>query len=196
MKMKILLINENENFRKAFSKGISQQGIQVIDFFSVPMAPFEKTIVDKIFNFFYSKVVGNKDYYQKQFAKKKATYIQERIQVFNDFYDHILVFRADILSTQHIKTLKRKTKSLLAYQYDGMSICQNLVENIPFFDSIYTFDFNDQIKYNFKPLTNCWFPDNISQEDIVDDLFYIGVGVPDRLDRIEPYTKIDLPTLL
>ena len=196
MNMKVLLINENFNFRNAFITGITQQGIEVVDFFSSPLTSFQKTNVDKVLNYFYYKVKKDKNYYKRQYAIKRETSLQERILELDGFYDYILVFRADLLSTQQISLLRKMTKSLIAYQYDGMSICQNLVSNIHLFDDIFTFDYHDQKKYNFSSLTNCWFPDDSGEEVIADDLFYIGVGVPDRLDRIEPYTKIDLPTLL
>lgn len=185
MSKRILLVNENPTFRQLFIKGIREQGIDVVDLYEDYKVNYKKTVLQKVKNLFYVRFFGDRDYYKRKFNAKRDFALQQIINKKTDFYDHILVFRADMFSEAVLHLLRKKSSSMVAYQYDGMSICQNLVPNIPLFDEIFTFDFNDQMKYNFKGITNCWFDDDKKDTSEENHLFYVGVGVPDRISKIK-----------
>lgn len=189
MNKRILLINENPNFRQLFCKGIEEEGIIVEDLYVNFTQTYRKTWYQKTKNIFYLKVLGIKDYYQRKTAESREKALLEIVKSKTNYYDHILIFRADHFSTTILSELRNKTSSLITYQYDGMSICQKLVPNIHLFDDIYTFDYSDQQKYNFKGITNCWFKDEDKVLSIETDLFYVGVGVPERISKIKKIAK-------
>ena len=87
----------------------------------------------------------------------------------------------DWQSKEVIQLCRKISKQMMSYQFDGMAVGQKILDYQPFFDKIFTFDKNDQLKYHFLPLTNCWFSNPHTNTDVDTDIFYVGVGTPDRI---------------
>ena len=116
------------------------------------------------------------EYHQKMDIKRLKNIIKKHPKI-----DYILFFRADLYSEEVIKLCRKISKQMISYQFDGMVVGQKILDYQPLFDKIFTFDKNDQLKYHFLPLTNCWFPNPHTNTQADTDIFYVGVGTPDRI---------------
>jgi hypothetical protein len=71
-------------------------------------------------------------------------------------YDYLFVIKSEVLSFSFYQTLfKIKVfKKTILYQWDSFRNNPNGLNVIDFFDSVYTFDFNDSVKFDliYKPL--------------------------------------------
>ena len=116
------------------------------------------------------------EYHQKIDIKRLKNIIKKHPKI-----DYILFFRADLYSKKAIQLCRKISKQMMSYQFDGMAVGQKILDHQPLFDKIFTFDKNDQLKYHFLPLTNCWFPNPHTNTQADTDIFYVGVGTPDRI---------------
>ncbi len=185
----ILLVNENKILGNAFMAALSEEGFCVSEFHSVPFPEYKKDLEKKIQNLFFRKVKKDKNFYKRDSAKLKTNFNFKLTENLNSHYDYILVFRADFYPVSVLEILRKKTENFIAYQYDGKKVWENKLESLKLFDKVFVFDSDDFIPntgINFQPVTNCWFMDErISENDNRNDIFYVGVGVPDRLKKIE-----------
>lgn len=116
------------------------------------------------------------EYHQKIDINRLKNIIKKHPKI-----DYILFFRADLYSEEVIKLCRKISKQMISYQFDGMAVGQKILDFQPLFDKIFTFDKNDQLKYHFLPLTNCWFPNPHTNTQADTDIFYVGTGTPDRI---------------
>jgi len=185
----ILLVNENKNLGNAFRKALSEEGFLVSEFHSVPFPEYKKNLGKKILNLFFRKIKKDRDFYKRDSGNLKAQFNLKLAEKLRPDYDYILVFRADFYPDSVLEILRKKTKNFIAYQYDGKKIWERRLNSLKVFDRVFVFDPDDFLQdsgINFQPVTNCWFPDEtISDNDNRNDIFYVGVGVPDRLKKIE-----------
>lgn len=184
----ILLVNENKNLGNIFRKALSEEGFLVSEFHSVPFPEYKKDFGKKIQNLFSLKIKKDKGFYKRDSAKLKAKFNIKLAEKLSPDYDYVLVFRADFYPDSVLEILREKTRNLICYQYDGKKVWEQKLNSLKRFDKVFVFDSDDFFPnsgINFQPVTNCWFPDEISADDNRNDIFYVGVGVPERLKKIE-----------
>ena len=116
------------------------------------------------------------EYHQKMDIKRLKNIIKKHPKI-----DYILFFCVDIYSKKAIQLCRKISKQMISYQFDGTALRPKILDYQPFFDKIFTFDKNDQLKYHFLPLTNCWFPNPHINTQADTDIFYVGTGTPDRI---------------
>lgn len=192
----ILLINKS-GLNTVFKKALQEQGFEVVSFFDEPIPAFKKNIFQKYANIFYRIVLKDKTYLQKQEKEyfEKELVRKSNILINQSKFDYALFFRADLYPEKMISTIRNISEKMISYQYDGMEVCQKILNYTSFFDRIFVFDPVDFYKYqskNFLPLTNCWFPDENPQSKIEQDFFYVGVGTDDRklkITRFQEFVK-------
>ncbi|MDO4224909.1 MAG: hypothetical protein Q4C75_03345 [Bergeyella zoohelcum] len=193
MKKKILVVYGNEEIEAKYKKAIEQLGFQHISFFrdSAPYKEFRPTLIDRAYNifrrlFFNDKLALHRAYDRdrdRQNVKKMKEIAKKHPNI-----DKVLMFRADIFPKKMIKLCRKISKNMITHQFDGMKVCQKLMTFYKSFDRIFVFDkkdLEDYKGYGFMPLTNSWFPDeDYNINEIKQDLFYVGVGTPDRIEKI------------
>lgn len=119
-------------------------------------------------------------------------YIKRSEGLLGEYYDYVLFFRADLYPEEVIRNIRKISKQMITYQYDGMEVSRRILDYLKYFNKIFVFDPKDYHQYRdlrFLPLTNCWFPDESGKAEIEGDFFYIGVGVPDRIGKIRRFSQ-------
>lgn len=181
-KKKIILINEmilNDTFTQAFRK----EGCEVFSVFEKPFI-YKKNIKTKWMNIFYRLVLKDKLFFKKDYHQKLDKELYKRIKAFKGSADYAVVFSAHYYSKKVINLLRKKTKVMIAYQYDGWKLCKGILEHKNNFDKIFFFDKDDLPRFGKEalPLTNCYFVDNESEKTYNEiDIFYLGGGNPYRI---------------
>ena len=126
----------------------------------------DKTFIDRKY----------REYHQKIDIKRLKNIIKKHPKI-----DYILFFLCRHILEKAIQLCRKISKQMISYQFDGMAVGQKILDFQPLFDKIFTFDKNDQLKYHFLPLTNCWFPNPLTNTQADTDIFYVGTGTPDRI---------------
>lgn len=151
---------------------------------------FKKTFLTKYINIFRRVFFKDKNYLYRRhekYVKKQFTKRMKTISKKHSKINYSILIMAEDIPKEGIQICRNISDNLISYQHDGMYRSQRLFDIINYFDKIFTFDPQDMNDYQFLPLTNCWFPDenkkNISH--FHSDIFYVGVGVPERIEKIK-----------
>ena len=185
--MKILYINKNIELSKPIVDQMIKLGFDVDVLIDTVPDPLDNTLLIHKFGNIFSRVfLNDKNYF---FNKEK--------QVFRKFaetklkkkdYDIAFFIRADMYSENLIKRVKKQTKKMINYQWDGIDIYPRILDYYKYFDRFFVFDNADMRKYknlNLLPLTNFYYSDRRKNNIAEYDFFYIGVGLDDRIRLIK-----------
>lgn len=194
--MKLLYINKNINLSRPIIRQLQKMGFEVdvlID--SMPPEFDKSSIIHRIANIFHRVVRKDKSYFIRKEKEIFEKFAENRLQ--NKTYDIAFFIRADMYSEKLIKKVRRQTKKMVSYQWDGIDMYPRILDYYKYFDRKLVFDGNDIRKYpqyNLLPLSIYHYTENIfhdpAKEEI--DLFYIGVGLDERIklaSNIENYSK-------
>ncbi len=190
--MENILLLENSGLRGNFYNALKKEGFQVTDFFGATFPSFEKSQFHRIGNVFYRAALGRKDYMEiqkRKFLEKQYNQSAQDLFAQGKKFDYALIFRGDRFPNEMLSILRKMCRKIICYEYDGLKVCGNIFNTKSFFDRTFVFDPADYFAHQeiFLPLTNCWFetPDLKPKQSVENDIFYIGVGVPERLRIIE-----------
>lgn len=142
------------------------------------------TIGHKIYNFFL-----------KAFFKKnlKNIYygneINKRLKKNGEIQDAILTIKADFIDPNCILEFKKYTKKSIAYFNDNISRCPKIIQVIPSFDEVYSFEKEDCERYNLNFITN-WISQEETQKISVTKLDYDVFNISSKDNRFKIISKI------
>lgn len=160
-KKSILVVEQNMNFNEVFVEHLSCLNYNIGNFFESWDKPFQYTRWAKLKNLFHRNILGNKYYIEvlkqnqyDQFCKKCIRDFEKK---FPGQFDYCLVFRADKLPEFLINYLKNKARKIVGYQYDGLSVSENILLFKDLFSQVFLFDPYDMSRVEtekFKFSTN------------------------------------------
>lgn len=185
-KKKIILINEMI-LNNAFTQSFRNEGYDVISVLEKPIL-YKKNLRTKLMNIFYRVFLKDNSFFGKDYHRKLNKEVYKRVKNINENIDYVVIFSAHYYSEKIIKLLRKKSKKMIAYQYDGWTLCKNIVKHRGYFDRVFFFDKEDLPKYGDEalPLTNCYFIDNEPTKTTNEiDVFYIGGGNIIRISYIK-----------
>ena len=111
--------------------------------------------IEKIINFSRKFFLKDREYKKKLIEEHKLREYYKKISQL-DMLDYVLVIRPDAFPIPVIQELKKKTKKLIAYQWDGIEKFPEVKKYFHLFDTFFCFDSADE-KNNIKPITNFYF---------------------------------------
>ncbi|WP_379967848.1 hypothetical protein [Epilithonimonas sp. UC225_85] len=194
--MKILYVNKNINLSKPIIKQLQKMGFEVdVLIESLPKAIDQSSLVHRFGNIFHRLILKDKNYFLKKEKQLFEKFAEKRLK--NKKYDIAFFIRADMYSEKLITKVRHQSKKMVSYQWDGLEMYPRIFNYYKYFDRKLVFDGNDIRKfpqYNLLPLPIYHYTENIfhdpEKEEI--DLFYIGVGLDERIKmsyNIEKYSK-------
>ncbi|MCD9854169.1 hypothetical protein LUD75_05610 [Epilithonimonas sp. JDS] len=192
--MKLLYINKNINLSKPIVSQLINMGFEVdvlID--SLPPMIDNSSLVHRIKNIFYRLVLKDKTYFIKKEKQVFEKFAEKRLQ--NKKYDIAFFIRADMYSEKLISRIRKQSKKMICYQWDGLEMYPRIFEYFKYFDRKLVFDANDISKfpqYDLLPITNFYYSENVYDSRKVLDFFYVGVGLDERIKwayNIENFAK-------
>lgn len=171
----------------------------VVDEFFIPGKAKKKSyskLFHKIINILNIQLLKKRDYYQRLHKKGQDKYYSLCLKnIKNKKYDKILFCRGDRIPDFVLQQLYTQGKQLINYQCDGVEMCPDIFSKSRFFSSIFSFDKEDIIKYpelKLRFITNFYLENYNEIIDVEHDLYYIGVGLQERIEVLENLKK-DLP---
>ena len=153
---------------------------------------------EKIINFYRKFFLKDREYKKKLIEEHKLREYYKKISQL-DMLDYVLVIRPDAFPIPVIQELKKKTKKLIAYQWDGIEKFPEVKKYFGLFDSFFCFDSKDENK-NLKQITNFYFdcipPVYKEFNTQKPKLYFVGVYWENREEKIDRFiqevTKIEV----
>ena len=151
-----------------------------------------KNAFEKVKNFFYKKILKDKNYKRRVlYYNYTQNKIEPILSVFKeDAFDFALIIRPDIYPIQILNSLNKLSKMTIAYQWDGVERFYGTKERIPIFDKFFVFDPNDFYKYksiykNIYMTSNFYsnFEPELSAEE--SDIYYLGANQKNRILQLK-----------
>lgn len=150
-----------------------------------------KNVLDRIFHLV--RKIFFRDYSYKHLLKEKLLVDNTKMYLSSKQYDYALIIRPDTYPLKLLQLIKtRVTKSMIGYQWDGLTRFPAVLETIDLFDSFYVFDSNDIQNNDFKKfhlsgITNFYFdvnkPAPISHTGKI--AYFVGSHIDERISAID-----------
>lgn len=152
----ILCVHEYADFSAIIKEGLESLGMTVIQLDTKQREFRYKSFKQRFDNFVRKTFLGDPNYKQKL---KQKTIEQKLLKQLEECHpaDYALLIRADILPRSVIELIRKKSSTVSAYQWDGLSRFPTIMEYIPLFDRFFVFDPKDLITKNTLPTTNFYF---------------------------------------
>jgi hypothetical protein len=138
----------------------------------------------KIYNFFL-KSFFKKNLKNIHFGKE----INQRLQELNQTQDVILTIKGDWIDPKEVLKFKKYTKKSIAYFNDNINRCPKILQVIPNFDEVYSFEKEDCEKYNLKFISN-WIYSAEDQEVHSNSFDYDVFNISSKDNRFKTISKV------
>lgn len=150
----LLMMPDYSDFPNLFLDNLKKAGFSPYLITDNP-SKFKYKGSEKIINFFQKTFLKNREYKKKLVEEHKLREYYKRVSAL-EMLDYALVIRPDLFPISVIRELKKKTKKLIAYQWDGIEKFPEVKNYFHLFDSFFCFDSEDEAN-NIKPITNFYF---------------------------------------
>lgn len=182
MPQRICIISfDHWNYDKHITTALRKKGV---DSHHIKIGGYKHaSVYDKVTNTL-SKIFLNKNLKKK----RRQDFIVSELDRLG-FQDQILVINPEVIDLEHHLQIKKRTNKYNAYLYDSMerNCIAHLLNGV--FNTIYSFDSNDVNNYNFLPITNYNYLEEVkAKAKEVHDAVYVG-SLDDRVPLL-----IDLAT--
>lgn len=163
-----------------------QQNLEYLGFkvFLLPDVPHKLSIPlqDKIIHGYKKTILRDRSHKPIVKARMAEKYYASFLETLPEC-DYALVIRPDLISLNTIQSLKKRSKKIVAYQWDGMERFAMDKRIIECFDTFYVFDERDLEKYpQCHFLTNFYFDDLLeAPQSIENDVFFVGTYIKKRM---------------
>lgn len=190
MKKKILLvIPDYDDFPDLFERNLQYAGFETYVITDAIESLPQYKLKNKGLHFFRKIFKGDRSLKQNLIVQQKKTELSNKFKKLPDNLDYILVIRPDHFDVEFIKALKLKTQNLIAYQWDGFAKFPNVKSYIPFFDSFFCFETEQDSRLKF--ITNFYFDFNPPKISIEKSgkllLYFVGLYRENREKKINRF---------
>jgi hypothetical protein len=190
MKKIILGLPQTFSLYASLKKNLEFLGYEVIDI-SYPNHEFKyKNYRQKIVNFLRKTFLKDKHYKNLLMFQPYKINIELLLNDIQVPVDYALLIRADIYPKNILKLIKKKCKTFIAYQWDGLDRFPQIYDSINIFDRFFVFDNSDLNKTPHNTLTTTNFAFDYSQRTNHKseyDIFYIGSVGGKRIKTIKHF---------
>lgn len=184
----LLMMPDYSDFPNLFVKNLETTGFTPYLITDEP-SKFKYKGAEKIINFFQKNLFKNREYKKELVKQHKLKEYQRKISELEEL-DYALVIRPDLFPIPVIEELKKRTKKLIAYQWDGIEKFPEVKKYFHLFDSFFCFDSED-VGQNIKPITNFYFdciPPNYREFNLKRPrLYFVGSYWENREKKIDRF---------
>lgn len=186
----LLMMPDYSDFPNLFMDNLNKVGFLPFVITDNP-SKFKYKGIEKIINFSRKFFLKDREYKKKLIEEHKLREYYKKISQL-DMLDYVLVIRPDAFPIPVIQELKKKTKKLIAYQWDGIEKFPEVKKYFHLFDTFFCFDSADE-KNNIKPITNFYFDcippiykDFNAQKP---ELYFVGLYWENREKKIDRFVS-------
>lgn len=183
MKKTLIVTTNFMNFHKLMKADLSKEFDVTILLFPLDGYKFRyKNFRQRLFNFIQKTFFRNRTYKKELVLKAKNEYLLEKLKEIKTDFDYALAFSVEYLNKDLLTEIKKTTKKMIAYQWDGLKRTPNIYDKIHLFDKFYAFDPADVDNKTVFFKTNFYFNTPINKEIKEENkAFYIGTFKKNRL---------------
>lgn len=184
----LLMMPDYSDFPNLFMDNLNKVGFLPFVITDNP-SKFKYKGIEKIINFSRKFFLKDREYKKKLIEEHKLREYYKKISQL-DMLDYVLVIRPDAFPIPVIQELKKKTKKLIAYQWDGIEKFPEVKKYFHLFDTFFCFDSADE-KNNIKPITNFYFdcipPVYKDFNNQKPELYFVGLYWENREKKIDRF---------
>ncbi|AZA52313.1 hypothetical protein EG348_04495 [Chryseobacterium sp. G0201] len=177
------------DFPKLFLDNLEKEGFDTY-LITDKLPKFKYKGSESIKNFFVKNILRNKDYKQNLINQHNLKKLNKCLSEIDGELDYILVIRADNFPIPFVKNLKKKTKKLIAYQWDGIEKFPEIKNYFNLFDTFFCFE-KVESEYNIKSITNFYFDHLPTSQKVYDTekprLYFVGLYWKSREEKINKF---------
>ncbi|WP_123981037.1 hypothetical protein [Chryseobacterium sp. G0201] len=185
----LLVMPDYSDFPKLFLDNLEKEGFDTY-LITDKLPKFKYKGSESIKNFFVKNILRNKDYKQNLINQHNLKKLNKCLSEIDGELDYILVIRADNFPIPFVKNLKKKTKKLIAYQWDGIEKFPEIKNYFNLFDTFFCFE-KVESEYNIKSITNFYFDHLPTSQKVYDTekprLYFVGLYWKSREEKINKF---------
>lgn len=190
---KILIIMHNyAEISSLIKKDLEYLGYKNVDFIFYSEEKFRyKNILQRLYNLYRKLILKDKNFKEKLRKRFIEDTLIHKAKMLPQ-YDIALVMNTDFFPDDFLKIIKTKTKKLVGNHWDGLKRTPHIYPKIRYFDKFFVFDKNDvNENKNIFFLTNFFFDfdENSEEENIKQDVFYLGTYVKERFGLLKKLSE-------
>ncbi|REC47077.1 hypothetical protein [Chryseobacterium pennipullorum] len=187
----LLVMPDYSDFPDLFLENLQKEGFETY-LITDKVSKFRYKGAESVKNFFIKNILRNKDYKQGLVNQHFYDTLSENLLAIKGELDYILVIRPDNFPIPFIKNLKKRTKQLIAYQWDGIEKFPEIKNYFNLFDTFFCFE-KVASQPNIRPITNFYF-DHIPPADKKYNtekpvLYFVGLYWKSREEKIDRFIE-------
>ncbi|MFP3594069.1 hypothetical protein [Chryseobacterium sp. SIMBA_038] len=185
----LLVMPDYSDFPKLFLDNLEKEGFDTY-LITDKLPKFKYKSSESVKNFFVKNILRNKEYKQNLINRHNFEELNKSLSKIDDELDYILVIRPDNFPISFVKNLKKKTKKLIAYQWDGIEKFPEVKNYFNLFDTFFCFE-KVESEYNIRSITNFYFdhlpPSQKSYNTEKPILYFVGLYWKSREEKIDKF---------
>jgi hypothetical protein len=185
----LLVMPDYSDFPILFSDNLKKEGFEPF-LITDNVSKFRYKGTESIKNFFIKNILRNKEYKQNLISRHYLEELNKNLSEIEGNLDYILVIRPDNFPIPFIKNLKKRTKKLIAYQWDGIEKFPEIKNYFNLFDTFFCFE-NVESQANIRPITNFYFDhlpySHKKYNTEKPKLYFVGLYWKSREEKIDKF---------
>lgn len=187
----LLVMPDYSDFPLLFIDNLEKTGFSC-SLITDKVSKFRYKGLESIKNFFIKNIFRNKEYKQNLIDNHFLQELNNNLYEIENDLDYILVIRPDNFPIPFIKNLKKRTKKLIAYQWDGINKFPEIKNYFQLFDTFFCFE-KVESEYNIKSITNFYFdldPPLYKEYNMKSPkLYFVGLYWKNREEKINNFIE-------
>lgn len=177
------------DFPTLFLENLEKEGFETY-LMTDKVSKFQYKGSESVKNFFVKNILRDKQYKQGLIDKHFLDDLYKKLTSIEGELDYILVIRPDIFPIPFVENLKKKTKKLIAYQWDGIEKFPEVKNYFGLFDSFFCFE-KVASQPNIHSITNFYFDHLPSAHQEYNTqkprLYFVGLYWKSRENKIDQF---------
>ncbi|WP_121459815.1 hypothetical protein [Chryseobacterium defluvii] len=187
----LLVMPDYSDFPRLFLDNLEKVGFETY-LITDKVCRFRYKGAENIQNFFIKNILRNKGYKQSLINKHQLDELNKNLSEIEGELDYILVIRPDNFPIPFVQNLKKRTKKLIAYQWDGIEKFPEIKNYFGLFDTFFCFE-KVESEHNIHSITNFYFdhlpPYHKEYNTKKPVLYFVGLYWKSREEKIDKFIE-------
>jgi len=181
-------------FSDVLRQGMEDLGMRCVDVSIMDVKIGYKDVFQRLEKVYHKNFLGKREYKTRIYHRNLRERVANALSAVDGLADYAFIIRPDGYPLEFIEAIRKKTKLLVAYQWDGMARFPESYGYVSLFDRFFVFDGQDLHLSGVLPLTN-FCPDPAYLARCADkkapssDVFYAGHFNRFNLDPLDQIVR-------
>lgn len=189
----LLMMADYSDFPTLFAKNLEKEGfVPYVITDNIPDFKYKNR--ERYINFLKKTFQKNKEYKKNLVEQHRFLEYSNKINAIGTDLDYVLIIRPDLFPISVIQFLKKKTKKLIAYQWDGINKFPKIKDYFSLFDTFYCFEDVIGIE-NIRKINNFYFDyDHFDESQNTYNydspiFYFVGLDWENRREKINKFIR-------